>query len=233
MKIIGHRGAAGHAPENTLVAVQKGLELGADGVEIDLHLSADGEPVVIHDATTRRTGSHEFEVRRVTWKQLQAVEVGAWFGHAFTGEPIPHLAQVLEAVPAGKILQLEIKGGDPGRWVEILNALVYGATPPACSPMVIAFDDALLGRIKQEIPAAVTFSLKSKPEDRMPVQTPHDGYGISRKLQPDPSWVKGLEEAGKQFGVWTVNEAPEKAVWQQSGAALLTSDFPDRFLAGD
>jgi glycerophosphoryl diester phosphodiesterase len=87
--IIGHRGAAALAPENTLVAFARALNDGAAGVELDVRLAGDGIPVVIHDATLRRTGLREGVVARMTSRELRKIEVGSWFNRAH-----PQLARV-------------------------------------------------------------------------------------------------------------------------------------------
>lgn len=87
--IIGHRGASALAPENTLVAFGRALDDGAAGVELDVRLASDGIPVVIHDATLRRTGLREGVVARMTSRELRKIEVGSWFNRAD-----PQLARV-------------------------------------------------------------------------------------------------------------------------------------------
>jgi glycerophosphoryl diester phosphodiesterase len=77
--IIGHRGASAVAPENTLVAFGRALDDGADGIELDVRLASDGIPVVIHDATLRRTGLAEGVVAKLPSRQLCRTDVGSWF----------------------------------------------------------------------------------------------------------------------------------------------------------
>src|SRR5467141_1624776 len=87
--IIGHRGASALAPENTLASFKRALEDGAAGVELDVRLASDGVPVVIHDATLRRTGLREGLVAKMTSGELGQTAVGSWFNRAH-----PELAQV-------------------------------------------------------------------------------------------------------------------------------------------
>ena len=117
--IIGHRGASAIAPENTLAAFKQALSAGADGIELDVRLSRDGVPVVIHDATLRRTGLSSGAVRQLGSKQLAQIDVGTWFNRAhpkfardeYLEERIPTLAQVFDLMrnqPA--IIYVEMKG---------------------------------------------------------------------------------------------------------------------------
>ena len=108
--IIGHRGASAHAPENTLAAFQLALDAGADGVEFDVQLSRDGQPVVIHDADLKRTGLTPRRVRDLTLSELKKTDVGSWFDRSFAGERIPTLEEVFDLLePTPALLYLEIK----------------------------------------------------------------------------------------------------------------------------
>jgi glycerophosphoryl diester phosphodiesterase len=98
--ILGHRGASAVAPENTLAAFARAMSDGADGIEFDVRLSRDGVPVVIHDATLKRTGLMERNVCDLTAGELQEVDVGGWFADqtrtSFAGERLPSLEQVCD-----------------------------------------------------------------------------------------------------------------------------------------
>src|SRR5512138_2694544 len=95
--IIAHRGASAHAPENTLSAFRLALEQGADGIELDAKLSADGHVIVIHDQTIKRTTGQPGIVRQMTLRQLKSMDAGSFFDSAYAGEQIPTLAEVFEA----------------------------------------------------------------------------------------------------------------------------------------
>ena len=77
--IIAHRGASGYAPENTMAAFEKALEMGAEGIELDVHLTADGEIVVIHDHTIDRTSDGKGVVGALTLEEIRKYDFGAWF----------------------------------------------------------------------------------------------------------------------------------------------------------
>src|SRR5919202_3540380 len=88
VKVVGHRGAMGHCPENTLASFARALELGADWIECDVHLSRDGVPVVIHDETLDRTTDGHGLVAEHTLAELKQLDAGAWFGAAYAGQRI-------------------------------------------------------------------------------------------------------------------------------------------------
>lgn len=106
---IAHRGASKVAPPNTLAAFVKAVELGADGIEFDVHLSADGVPVVIHDFTVDATTNGHGRVADLTLAQLKALDAGARFAPKFAGERIPTLGEVLDALGNRLLLNIELK----------------------------------------------------------------------------------------------------------------------------
>jgi len=109
--IIAHRGASHLAPENTVASVKLAWELGADAVEIDVHLSRDNRVMVIHDEDTKRTcnGKKNLTIKDAPSVILRDLDAGIWKGDEFKGEKIPFLSEVLETVPEGKTLVVEIK----------------------------------------------------------------------------------------------------------------------------
>jgi len=121
--IIGHRGASSIAPENTLAAFARALQLGADGIELDIRLARDGVPVVIHDPTLKRTGSRRGSIGGMTSTQLGQIDVGSWFNrkHSPSAQPqlsretIPTLEQVLQLMAdesrQDTIVYIELKTG--------------------------------------------------------------------------------------------------------------------------
>ena len=93
--VIGHRGAAARAPENTLAGLRKAKELGADWVEFDVMLSGDGVPLLIHDETLQRTTTGRGRVARHTADEIRSLDAGRWFGPEFAGERVPTLAEAV------------------------------------------------------------------------------------------------------------------------------------------
>ncbi len=109
---FGHRGAPKAAPENTLASFQKAREVGADGVELDAMLCADGEVVVMHDYDVGRTTNGQGRVRDLTLAQLQALDAGSWFGPQFAGERVPTLRELCAWAGQDMRLNIELKSVD-------------------------------------------------------------------------------------------------------------------------
>jgi glycerophosphoryl diester phosphodiesterase len=106
--IFAHRGASAQAPENTLAAFELALAQNADGIELDVKLSADGQVVVIHDSTVKRTTGSDGRVKDLSLGQLQSLEAGSFFSEKFRGEKIPTLEEVFEIVGKRTFINVEL-----------------------------------------------------------------------------------------------------------------------------
>ena len=109
--VIAHRGFSGEAPENTLAAFKKAIEVGSDMMEMDVHFSKDGQVVVIHDDHLERTTNGRGKIADHTLRELKNLDAGSWFGPPFSGEQIPTLKEVLELAKGNILVNIEIKNG--------------------------------------------------------------------------------------------------------------------------
>lgn len=106
--IFAHRGDCAHAPENTLPSFQQALQKGADGVELDAKLTADGHVVVIHDSTVDRTTDGKGRVAALALEGIRKLDAGRWFNDKFSGTKIPLLEEVFETVGRDKLINIEL-----------------------------------------------------------------------------------------------------------------------------
>jgi glycerophosphoryl diester phosphodiesterase len=142
--IWAHRGASSEAPENTLAAFLAAEKAGAQGIELDIHLTRDGVPVVIHDVRVDRTTDGSGPVSRLTLAELRRLDAGSWFAPDFAGEPIPTLEEVLAW--AGDRLRLNLEIKDAGTRQAILPLL---ARYPAARVLISSFDYRLLAAFRR------------------------------------------------------------------------------------
>jgi len=240
--IFGHRGAAGQAPENTLAAFELALTQGADGIEFDVRLSADGEPVVIHDARLNRTTSGTGFVHESTARALKSLDAGSWFNERypaqargrFVGQRIPLLAEVLTWVRRRSCRALvEIKEGTgtyPGIEAKILRTIRSTAT--ASLVTVISFDHAALRRA-QELDADVSlgasfkrpiFALRRAKSLGARMVVPHWAFA-SRQF------IGRAHQAGLEVVVWTVNQPDALRRKIVDGVDGIITDYPARLAA--
>lgn len=107
--LLAHRGDLAHAPENTLPAFQQAIQKGADGVELDAKLTADGHVIVIHDSTVDRTTDGKGRVASMTLEDIRKLDAGKWFDPKFTGTKVPLLEEVFETIGRDKLINIELK----------------------------------------------------------------------------------------------------------------------------
>ncbi len=243
---IAHRGASYDAPENTLAAFALAWEREADGIECDVHLTADGVLVCLHDKDTGRTGDGGGEkgtgliAADSTLKELQSVEVGAWKHSRFAGERMPTLAGVLQTVPPSGRVFVEIKAGLEA--VPPLLAVLEASPLEPSQIVVISFNAEVVRAVKRGRDDLTVNWLTGFERDDAGGFTPSieavleeladcgaDGLGC--KFIPehvDADFVNRLTDAGFGFHVWTVN-TPEPALKARSlGAQSITTDRPGR-----
>jgi glycerophosphoryl diester phosphodiesterase len=235
VEIIAHRGASYLAPENTMAAVRLGWEKQAD-VEVDVYLSKDGQIILMHDKTTKRTaGGVEFAVAETDWAQLCALDVGSFKAPEFAGERIPLLADVIATIPPGRKLYVEIKCGP-----EILPALkqTIDASGKKSQIVIIGFglDTVTASKKLIDVP---TYWLKGTekvkdteqwiPHDPALVRTAQerglDGLdvhyaGVTEDL------VRAAKAYGQKLYVWTVDDPDEAARLVALGVAGITTNRP-------
>jgi glycerophosphoryl diester phosphodiesterase len=167
--IIAHRGSSAHAPENTLAAFKRAIADGAEGIEFDVRLTRDGEAVVFHDATLKRTGRRQEAILAMTAEQLATVDVGSWFNlkrpaHAnleFGKERVVTLADVLELLnDFSGLIYVELKC-DPGKVEELCKAVCRVITGSHLLPQIIAksFELSAIPRILEMCPDVQTAAL--------------------------------------------------------------------------
>lgn len=122
--VLGHRGAKGEAPENTLAAFQLAIDQHCDGVELDVHLTKDDHLVVCHDKTVDRTTDGSGAIRELTLAEIKALDAGSWYDEAFAGERIPTLNEVLDILPDNYVVNIEVKEFYEGAILEPLLEIV-------------------------------------------------------------------------------------------------------------
>lgn len=147
--IIAHRGASGHAPENTFAAFERAVALGAQFIETDVHLTRDARFVAIHDKTLERTTNGKGAVRDHTLAELRELDAGMWFDRQFMGQKIPTLEEILEFARENDVVfYLEIKYDSAWGMHHALVAALAGAGN-AARTVVISFDPSTLDALRR------------------------------------------------------------------------------------
>jgi glycerophosphoryl diester phosphodiesterase len=155
--VIGHRGASGYAPENTMVSFERALALRADAIELDVHPTSDGELIVMHDPMLDRTTNGHGLISAHTLAQIRELDAGSWFDPAFKGERVPTLHEVLEWAHGRTKVVIEIKQG-PIFYPTIAELLIAALERDGMrgEVLVISFDHYSVRRVKELAPDIAT-----------------------------------------------------------------------------
>ncbi len=228
---IAHRGASGTLPENTKIAFAKAVDLGADGIEFDVQLSADDIAVVIHDETLDRTTSGTGRVAETDFETIRKLDAGSWFAASFAGVEVPTLEEVLAAVGGRVMLNVELKPD------ERIDKLVRCAVTAVArfelfgSVVFSSFEQQALTALRKLVPGARIGVLA------LPGQL-DECLDFARELAAevlcpavamvDSDLVARAHRSGLAVWPWTANMPGEIRLLSALGVDGIFSDYPDR-----
>ncbi|NMA61790.1 MAG: glycerophosphodiester phosphodiesterase [Firmicutes bacterium] len=231
MLVVAHRGYSSKAPENTMAAFEMALDVGSDGLELDVHLTKDGEVIVIHDHTLERTSNGTGIVEQHTLAELQKLDAGSWFAPEFKGERLPTLRQVCELVKDKDILfnvELKVTLGFEQlnqKVLELLNEYdLHERT------VISSFNHYALVHFKQISPQTRTGILYSAA-----LVNPWE-YAKSvgaTALHPShkgiiPEIVKGAQQNGMMVNCWTVDSPEDIERMKLAKIDSIITNVPER-----
>ena len=233
MLVIAHRGASGHAPENTLAAFKRAVALGANFIETDLQLSRDARFVAIHDDTVNRTTNGQGKVHDLTLADLRRLDAGSWFGSEFTGERIPTREEILEfSKRHDAVFYLELKPtGSWGGEHALISALRQ--TGEIARTIVISFDAGILEALRRIEPTLMTGLLFEGQFDR-PLERAVEIGARQLAVRGDlvtPALLAQAHNKDLQVVCWTVNQPAHMRMLIEAGVDGIMSDYPDRLVA--
>ncbi len=233
--ILGHRGSPHEAPENTLPSFLWALEQGADGIELDVHLTRDGAIAVAHNYALHKTTNGKGLLARRTLAELKSLDAGAAFSSKFAGTPIPTLEEVIEAVDKKACIMIEIKTytGKANKRIACAIAGVVGSYGLYERTVISSFNPQILKQVKQAdrriptgwlhnfifpvSPGSCSFALFGKPD----VLHPFHKY-VNNK------YMEIARRCGCRVIPWTVNEAAEVKRLIGLGVDGMITDRPGR-----
>lgn len=237
--LTSHRGAAGLAPENTFAAIAKGLELGADRIEIDVRQTSDGEVVVLHDRTLNRTTTGRGKLEKVAFSELKHLDASK--GQFSKPEPIPSLREVLWLIAGKATLVIEVKEGSsryPGIEENIVKAILENQA--ADWTIIHSFDDRVLNRFKRIAPDLEYHKLLSIKVPYFPLYKDTrwrlgslkrynwvNEISISHKFA-NRRVIKEVHQLNKPLNVWTVNNPRRMQKLLRRGVNGIITDHPQK-----
>ena len=203
--VTAHRGASHVAPENTLAAMSAAVEAGAEFAELDVHLTRDGEVVLMHDGTLDRTTNGTGEIWDYTLDELRALDAGSWFSEEFGGEPVPTLREVIKFAMGRLKLNIEIKVSREEPDIAAAVVSVIRAEECGTNCMVTSFSRETVEEVKRIAPDIRTGFIfgRDYPDDVLD----GDWEVLSCNHEVvDSAFVARAKASGKSVHVWTVND---------------------------
>lgn len=228
--VTSHAACRGHAPENTLAGIEAALRLGADAIEIDVHCTSDGVPILIHDETVDRTTDGTGNIHEMPFDVVRTLDAGArQFAPKFQGAKIPTLAEVIDLTKGKTLLQIEIKqAGIEEQIAEVVRAAdAIGDCETHCfSARVVR---AMRG-VEPRLAAALLTDGK-----RIVDWQDFFGFALSLGAQgvsvyyslATPEIVRQGQRRSLTFMTWTVDGEPDIELMCDAGVDSICSNFPD------
>lgn len=237
--IVAHRGASYYAPENTLAAFRLAWEQGADAIEGDFFLTADGQILCLHDKDFKRVSGDPRPVVELTAAEARKLDVGTWKDPRFAGERAPFLSEILAIVPEGKLFLMEIKCGP--EIIPEFKRVIEASGVPLSRLRVISFNAEVIAESKKQIPALKAYWLTSFKKDAATgvyaptvaeilatlKRTQADGLDCKAEMNVvDEAFVKAFRDQGYEMHTWTVNDPEVARKVARLGFDSITTDRP-------
>jgi glycerophosphoryl diester phosphodiesterase len=228
--VTSHAACKGHAPENTLAGIERAIALGADAIEIDVHCTADGVPVLLHDETVDRTTDGHGNVHEMPLEVVRTLDAGArQFVPQFQGTPIPRLAEVLDVTKGAVLLQIEIK--QQGIEEQVAQAVRDAGAIASCEthsfwPKVVAAMRTVEPRMAA---ALLTDGRRVVDWDEFfsfALSLGAQGVSVHHE-QASPERVRAGQLRSLTFMTWTADDEKDIRRLVAAGVDSICSNFPD------
>lgn len=231
--IIGHRGAAAYAPENTMSSFDKALTLGCNWIEFDVMLSADGEAFIFHDDTLKRTTNGRGQFGLVNADYVQSLDAGSWFSRQFKGEKIPSFREVIQWLVFTDInANVEIKPyprTTEQTTVAVLSCINQFWPANKALPLVSSFDhDALTlcRTLSPELPLGLLLDSWDDNWQKKAAELQCYSIHLNKRILTAKR-VQAIKAAGYQLYAYTVNRRRQARKLLDWGVDAVFSDYPD------
>jgi len=227
IEITAHRGASGLAPENTIVAVVKAMEIGSDFSEIDVQETADGIIILMHDDSLQRTTGIEAGMWEKTFDDLKNVEAGRWFSDEFNGEPVPTLKSIIDTVRGKMKLNIELKMNGHEKLLTEKVVTMVEKENFINNCILTSFDFEAIKKVRQlnsKIKAGYIFS--KIPEDEDVFTADVDLLSVKKKLVTE-EFIQKAHANNKEVHVWTVNKPDDMRKLIGLGVDNIITNYPN------
>lgn len=239
-EIVAHRGFSFAAPENTKAAVELAWQVGCPAVECDVHLTRDRRIMLMHDKSAKRTGGVDWTLAETDSADLRKLDVGSWKDPNYAGEPIPFLEDILDTIPEGRTLFIEIKCGP-----EILEPLKI-LIDRSCKHnqlAIISFNLEVAAKAKRLMPRIPAYWLVGTEENKLTGKPiPHSPGLIQTTLEKGldgldvhhagitEAFAREVRSRGLRLYTWTVDDLTQARRLARLGICGITTNCPDRLM---
>ena len=221
MIVIGHRGAKGYEPENTLRSFEKAIQLGCDYVELDVHL-ADGELFVIHDSSVDRTTNGSGKISELTREQIKSLDAG-------NGQEIPALFEVLELIDGRCGVNIELKGPGTAEPVSDLLTSLSNRSLLSFPVLISSFDFKELDAASKKFRRGILFD--NIPDNWIELAKDYSAWSVNLSFKEvSLDIIQTAHLHGLKVLAYTVNAPSDITTLELLGVDGIFSDFPDRIL---
>ncbi|MCM3731913.1 glycerophosphodiester phosphodiesterase [Fictibacillus nanhaiensis] len=235
VETVAHRGASGYAPENTMAAFQKGVDMKADYIEIDVQQTKDGELVVIHDVTLDRTTDGTGYVKDHTLEEIRQLDAGSYFGPEFAGEKVPTFEEVLDEFrgKTGILIELKATYYYPGIEQKVAEALLErNMHLPSNEKIIVqSFEFESMKKMDELLPSVPVGLLTSRAtdlsEEKLNEFASYAEYVNPSKSLVNSSLVNEVHERNMGIMAWTVRKQEEVQPLLDAGVDGIITDYPD------
>lgn len=231
MEVFAHRGASAYAPQNTMPSFKKALELGARGIELDVQLTSDGIPVVIHDFYLDKVTDKSGFIHQKSWKEIKEADAGSWFSPEFSNTGIPTLEEVLSIIPSHVTVNIEIKALSflEENTAEVVYKIL--AQERKRDLLISSFNHSILKQY-QDLDADVPLGILSGSDMiDFPSYVDHSGlkpYSVHPQASYlSAGYVDDAHKHGWKVFCYTINTVEQAALIDSIGVDGFFSDYPD------
>ena len=225
--VTGHRGASGHAPENTLSAMKVAIEMGAEFSELDVQETADGEIILLHDSSLKKTSGVDKNIWEVNYADLKDLDVGSWFSEEYKNEPIPTLQEVIDLVKGKMKLNIEMKANKHEKMLAERTLKVVTDNDFLDQVIFTSFKFDEIRKIRKiNKEAKVGYIFGKMPQDVDVFSEDVDLLSVNIKTV-DAAFMKKAKDAGMEVAVWTVNKPEDMKRMIEIGVDDIITNYPD------
>lgn len=240
--VVGHRGLSGYYPENTLLSFEKAIEIGADMLELDVHVTKDDSVVVMHDYSVSRTTNGNGEIGNMDFDEIRALDAGSWFNEKFKNEKVPTLNEVLQLVNGRKKVLVELKWPSKGLYKDLVKKVIAIVRQHHAESWVIlqSFETRYLQQIAELAPDLTVQQLVFGKSGLLPIYFERTLKFGNFKPEPNassvnifymyvtPSFLKQMHKLGKTVYAFTPNNENDMKKLIAMGIDGIITNYSDK-----